>query len=107
VPDVPLWRSRDFVLLQAGQLLSTAGTQSTTIASPLLVLVVAGRRQGLSSAEIGAVLLVGSTISSLVRRSLPVRTILLLELWTWTGGAFSLVWPNVDVLAAGSSPRRS
>ena len=37
----PLRRNRDFVLLQAGQLLSTAGTQSTTIAYPLLVLALA------------------------------------------------------------------
>jgi hypothetical protein len=34
----PLRRNRDFVLLQIGQLFSTAGTQSTTIAYPLLVL---------------------------------------------------------------------
>ncbi len=35
---VPLRRNRDFLLLQAGQLLSNLGTQSTTIAYPLLVL---------------------------------------------------------------------
>jgi len=33
-----LWRNRDFVLLEAGQLLSGAGTQLTSIAYPLLVL---------------------------------------------------------------------
>jgi MFS family permease len=38
----PLRRNRDFVLLQAGQLLSAAGTQSTTIAYPLLVLALTG-----------------------------------------------------------------
>ena len=37
---LPLRRNRDFVLLQAGQLLSAAGTQSTTIAYPLLVLAL-------------------------------------------------------------------
>ena len=38
MPAVPLRRNRDFVLLQAGQLLSNVGTQSTAIAYPLLVL---------------------------------------------------------------------
>jgi hypothetical protein len=37
---VPLWRNRDFVLLQAGQLLSAVGSQSSSIAYPLLVLAV-------------------------------------------------------------------
>src|SRR5438132_1645720 len=36
---VPLRRNRDFMLLQAGQLLSTLGTRSTTIAYPLLAAV--------------------------------------------------------------------
>jgi MFS family permease len=34
----PLRRNRDFVLLQTGQLLSSIGSESTTIAYPLLVL---------------------------------------------------------------------
>ncbi|HUZ81312.1 MAG TPA: MFS transporter, partial [Gaiellaceae bacterium] len=37
---VPLRRNRDFMLLQVGQLLSNAGTQSTSIAYPLLVLAI-------------------------------------------------------------------
>ena len=45
-----LRRNRDFVLLQAGQLLSSAGTQSTTIAYPLLVLALSH-----SSAQAGLV----------------------------------------------------
>ena len=36
----PLRRNRDFVLLQTGQLLSNAGTQSASIAYPLLVLAL-------------------------------------------------------------------
>ena len=39
---IPLWRNREFVLLQAGQLFSSLGTQSTVIAYPLLVLALTG-----------------------------------------------------------------
>ncbi|MGN6378711.1 MAG: MFS transporter [Gaiellales bacterium] len=38
----PLRRNRDFMLLQAGQLLSDAGSQATTIAYPLLALAITG-----------------------------------------------------------------
>ena len=41
---------------------------------------------------------------ALVRRVLPVRGVLLLELWTWTGCALFLVWPNVFVLVASILP---
>ena len=40
MPPVPLRRNRNFVLFQAGQLLSNAGTQVTSIAYPLLVLAL-------------------------------------------------------------------
>jgi len=36
----PLWRNRDFMLLQAGQLLSTFGSNLSSIAYPLLALAV-------------------------------------------------------------------
>src|SRR5215210_5185219 len=39
---VPLRRNRDFVLLQAGQMLSHAGTHATILAYPLLVLALTG-----------------------------------------------------------------
>jgi MFS family permease len=42
VNAVPLRRNRDFVLLQAGQLLSNLGHQLTVIAYPLLVLTLTG-----------------------------------------------------------------
>jgi MFS family permease len=78
----------------------------------LIVIVVAGKRQGLSSAEIGGLtavfgvsLLIGSLLSPLLRRLLPVRRILLLELWTWTGTALFVIWPNVLVLVAGILPQ--
>jgi len=78
-----LWR-HEFLRTTAfvyglGNILSTA---------ILLILVVVGRRQGLSSAQIGLLFttlgiatLVGSLTSPLHRRHLGVRTILLLELW--------------------------
>jgi MFS family permease len=77
----------------------------------LFAIVVIGKQQGLSGGEVGALvaafgacLLLGSFLSPLVRRLLPVRAVLLLELWTWLGCAFFLVWPNVYVLAAGILP---
>ncbi|HEY1368543.1 MAG TPA: MFS transporter [Gaiellaceae bacterium] len=73
----------------------------------LLVVVVVGKRQGLSGGEIGVLLsllgaatLVGSLLSPLVRRTLSICAILLLELWTWLGGWLFVGWANVFVLAA-------
>jgi hypothetical protein len=80
-------------------------------AGVLLAIVVIGRRQGLSGGEVGALVaafgagaLLGSLGSPLVRRVLPVRAVLLLELWTWPGCALFLVWPNVYVLTASILP---
>jgi hypothetical protein len=77
----------------------------------LLAVVIIGKRQGLSGGEVGALvaafgacLLVGSFLSPIVRRLLPVRAVLVLELWTWVGCAAFLVWPNVYVLTAGILP---
>jgi hypothetical protein len=77
----------------------------------LLAVVVIGTRQGLSGGEVGALvaafgacLLLGSFLSPLVRRVLPVRAILLLELWTWLGCAVFLIRPDVYVLTAGLLP---
>ena len=77
----------------------------------LLALVVIAKRQGLSSGTVGvlvaafaASLLVGSFGSALVRRLLPVRGVLLLELWTWLGCTAFLIWPNAYVLAASLLP---
>ena len=77
----------------------------------LLAVVVIGTRQGLSGGKVGllvaafaAGLLLGSFLSPLIRRLLPVRVILVLELWTWLGCALFLVWPNVYVLTAGILP---
>jgi MFS family permease len=77
----------------------------------LFAVVVIGKEQGLSSGEVGALvatfggcLLLGSFLSPFVRRLLPVRAVLVLELWTWVGCALFLVWPNVYVLTAGILP---
>ena len=77
----------------------------------LLAVVVIGTRQGLSGGEIGllvaafgACLLAGSFLSPLIRRLLPVRAVLVLELWTWVGCAVFLVWPSVYALTAGLLP---
>jgi hypothetical protein len=77
----------------------------------LLAVVVVGRRQGLSGGEVGVLvaafggcLLLGALASPLVRRRLPVRAVLLLELWTWPGCALFLVRPSVYVLTAAILP---
>ncbi len=77
----------------------------------LLAVVVIGKQQGLSGGEVGvlvaafgAFLLLGSLLSPFVRRLLPIRAVLLLELWTWFGCAVFLVWPSVYVLTAGILP---
>jgi MFS family permease len=77
----------------------------------LLAVVVIAKRQGLSGGEVGllfsafgACLLLGAFLSPLVRRFLPVRAVLLLELWAWVGCGVFLVWPNVYVLTAGILP---
>jgi hypothetical protein len=77
----------------------------------LLAIIVIGRRQGLSGGGVGALvaafgacLLLGSFVAPLVRRLLPARGILLLELWTWLGCAVFLIWPSVYVLTASILP---
>lgn len=77
----------------------------------MLAIVVIGEDQGLTSGQVGLLLsafgagvLAGAFLSPLVRRQLPVRGVLLLELWTWTGCAAFLIWPNVYVLAASIVP---
>jgi hypothetical protein len=78
----------------------------------LLVIVVVGKRQGLSSGQIGALvavfgafLLAGSLASPLFRRAFSMRTILFIELWTWLGCAAFLIQPSVYVLVAGILPQ--
>ena len=77
----------------------------------LLAIVVIGKDDGLTGGQVGLLVsawggavLLGAFLSPFVRRRLPVRGILLLELWTWTGCAAFLIWPNVYVLAASIVP---
>jgi MFS family permease len=76
-----------------------------------LALVVIGQRQGLTGAEIGALvaafgvsLLLGSIAAPFTRRLLPTRVLITFEFWTWAGCAAFLVWPSVYVLAASILP---
>jgi MFS family permease len=76
-----------------------------------LALVVLGDRQGLSSGMVGLLValfgggvLLGSTLTSVVRRLLPPRAVLLLEFWMWTGCGAYLIWPSVYVLAVSMLP---
>jgi MFS family permease len=78
----------------------------------LLVIVVAGRRAGLSGGRIGALfamfaafLLIGSLASPLFRRRFSMRTIILIELWLWLGSGLYVIWPNVYVLTAAILPQ--
>jgi hypothetical protein len=76
-----------------------------------LAVVVIAEQQGLSGFAVGALVasfgagvLVGSAISPRVRRTLPTRAVLLLELWMWPIPFLFVVWPNVYVLAASLVP---
>ncbi|MFL5969125.1 MAG: MFS transporter [Gaiellaceae bacterium] len=83
------------------------GIGNFLVPATFLVMVVVGRGQGLSPAQIGLLsagigvgTLIGSLASPLARKTFSVRTILLLELWTWLGSWLFVVWPNAWVLAA-------
>jgi hypothetical protein len=82
------------------------GVGNLLTAAMFLLIVVVGKRDGLSPGEIGALsaaigvgTLVGSLASPVFRRRLSVRTILLLELWTWLATWAFVIWPHAYVLA--------
>jgi hypothetical protein len=77
----------------------------------LLVIIVAGRRQGLSSGEIGllvavvgACLLAGSALAPTLQRTLSMRALVIGGFWINVCVAVFLVEPNVYVLLAGAVP---
>jgi hypothetical protein len=82
------------------------GVGNLLTSAMFLLIVVIGQGEGLSPGAIGALTavvgagtLVGSLASPLFRKLLSVRTILLLELWTWLATWAFVVWPQVYVLA--------
>lgn len=85
------------LMLMLGNI-SAAGVQ--------LAIVVLAKQHGLSSAAIGglvalvgAATLVGATASTLIRRVLTPRVILLSEFWAVLALVSFLIWPSVYVLA--------
>jgi len=83
-----------------------AASNIVAVGAPIAVIILA-HREGLSSAAIGgfvalqgAMLLLGSTLSPLLRRLFPMRLILLSEFWTALVYIAFLVYPSVWVLAA-------
>jgi predicted MFS family arabinose efflux permease len=78
----------------------------------MLAVVVIGKRQGLASGEIGALVaafggcaVVGAVLSGMFRRRLSMRAILLSELWAAVGLAGFVAWPSVYVLTACLLPQ--
>ena len=86
-----------------------AASNLVAAGAPIAVIILAHRR-GLPGVAIGGfvalqgvTLLVGSTISPLLRRILPMRAILLSEFWMGLVYAGFLVYPSVYVLAIAVS----
>lgn len=86
-----------------------AASNLVAAGAPIAVIILA-HREGFSSAAIGgfvalqgAMLLVGSVASPLLRRLFPMRLILLSEFWMALVYVAFLVYPNVYVLAACAS----
>jgi MFS family permease len=76
-----------------------------------LTLIVAGRRQGLSSAQIGvtvgaigALSFLGSLAAPRFQRRLTMRAVIVTVQWLAVGVAGYLIWPNVFVLVAACAP---
>lgn len=83
-----------------------AASNLVAVGGPIALIILA-HRQGLSAFAIGvfvavqgAALLLGSTMSPLLRRRFPMRAILLSEFWMALVYVAFLVYPNVYVLAA-------
>lgn len=97
----------DHAFLRTTAFVYGAGNLLTTALVLLIVLI--GEDEGLTPGEIGLLsaavgvgTLVGSLASPLFRKLLAVRTILLLELWTWPAVWAFVIWPHAYVLAGWS-----
>ncbi len=88
-----LWRNRDFVLLWSGQLISTAGTQVTSLALPLLILAITH-----SPAQAGIVAACGSLPRFLL--ALPAGALV----DRWDRKRVMIVCDSVQVVALASIP---
>ena len=94
----------DHAFLRTTAFVYGAGNLLTTALFLLIVLV--GEDEGLTpghigllTAAVGVGTLFGSLASPLFRKRLPVRAILLLELWTWPSVWAFVLWPHAYVLA--------
>jgi MFS family permease len=83
------------------------GGANFIISGLVLSVVILATRDGLSGGETGALvasfgvaLLIGTTMSGIVRRSLSIRSVMLVEMWTYPLCLLFLIWPNVYLLAA-------
>ncbi len=90
------------------------GLLNFTALGLLFCIVVIGEAEGLPGGEIGlltgvfaASVVVGSFVSRVIRRSLSVHAVLILEVWAWLGCAVFLVWPRAVVLGARADPGRT
>ena len=88
-----LWRNRDFVLLWSGQLISTAGTQVTSLALPLLILAITH-----SPVQAGIVAACGSLPRFLL--ALPAGALV----DRWDRKRVMIVCDSVQVVAMASIP---
>ncbi len=102
-----LWRQP---FLRATYLLFSVG--NLVIPAITLTMIVVAKRQGFSSAAIGALslgigtgLLIGAGVSRWIRRALSMQAILVLELWSACAVLAFVAWPSVYVLFAAVLPQ--
>jgi MFS family permease len=80
---------------------------NVTMPAYVLLVIVVGRREGLSGGEIGLLValvggavLLGPFMAGVFRRSFSVRRIILTELWLGLGAGLFVIWPSIYLLLA-------